>query len=183
MLLLRDQDAGHCRIVDLGAQALTGDRYLAATLRNCSAKIPVSCTATSAPVPSVSQTTATSCCPCTRTRPELTGLGWPPKQQDAFTRMQFDAQTRLYRESLPDAIYSVISAGGEPVGRLIVNYVDDQILIIDIALLPEFRRTGIGSGLVRRLLDQADADRLPVRCHVLYDSTARQFWEHAGFTS
>jgi len=31
VLLLQEQDAGHCRIVDLGAQALTGDRYLAAT--------------------------------------------------------------------------------------------------------------------------------------------------------
>ena len=117
------------------------------------------------------------------TRPELTGLSWPAKQQDAFTRMQFDAQTRHYRQSFPDAIYSVISAGGEPAGRLIVDHADDQILIIDIALLPEFRRTGIGNRLIRRLLDQADADRLPVRCHVLHDSTARQFWEHAGFTA
>jgi len=117
------------------------------------------------------------------TRPELTGLGWPGKQQDAFIRMQFDAQTRHYRESFPHAIYSVICVDGEPAGRLIVNHADDQILIIDIALLPQFRRTGIGSGLDRRLLDQADAGHLPVRCHVLHDSTARRFWEHAGFTA
>ena len=117
------------------------------------------------------------------TRPELTGLGWPAKQQDAFIRMQFDAQTRHYRESFPDAAYSVICVDGEPAGRLIVNRADDQILIVDIALLPEFRRIGIGSGLVRRLLDQADASHLPVRCHVLHDSTARRFWEHAGFAA
>jgi len=94
------------------------------------------------------------------TRPELTGLGWPEQQQDAFIRMQFDAQTRHYRESFPDATYSVICVDGEPAGRLIVNHADDQILIVDIALLPKFRRTGIGSGLVRRLLDQADASHL-----------------------
>ena len=117
------------------------------------------------------------------TRPELTGLGWPGKQQDAFIRMQFDAQTRHYRESFPDAAYSVICVDGERAGRLIVNHADDQILIVDIALLPEFRRIGIGSGLVRRLLDQADASHLPVRCHVLHDSTARRFWEHAGFAA
>jgi hypothetical protein len=29
------------------------------------------------------------------TRPELTGLGWPENQQDAFIRMQFDAQTQI----------------------------------------------------------------------------------------
>jgi len=97
--------------------------------------------------------------------------------------MQFDAQTRHYRDSFPDAAYSVICVDGEPAGRLIVRHARDQILIIDIALLPEFRRTGIGTGLVQRLLEQADAAHLPVRCHVLHDSTARRFWEHAGFTA
>jgi GNAT superfamily N-acetyltransferase len=96
--------------------------------------------------------------------------------------MQFDAQTRHYRESFPDATYSVICVDGEPAGRLIVNRAGDQILIVDIALLPEFRRTSIGTGLVRRLLEQADAGHLPVRC-VLHDSTARRFWEHAGFAA
>ena len=116
-------------------------------------------------------------------RPELTGLGWSEKQQDAFIRMQFDAQTRHYRQSFPDATYSVICVDGEPAGRLIVNHSDDQILIVDIALLPEFRCIGVGGRLVRRLLEQADAGHLPVRCHVLHDSTARQFWEHAGFAA
>ena len=46
-------------------------------------------------------------------RPELTGLGWTEKQQDAFIGMQFDAQTRQYRESFPDATYSVICADRE----------------------------------------------------------------------
>ena len=117
------------------------------------------------------------------TRPDLTALGWPGHHYDAFLRMQFDAQTRHYRESFPDAAYSVICVDGEPAGRLIVNHAGDQILIVDIALLPQFRRTGIGSELVRRLLEQADAGHLPVRCHVLHDSTVRQFWEHAGFTA
>ncbi len=117
------------------------------------------------------------------TRPELTGLGWPAKQQDAFIRMQFDAQTRHYRKFFPDAAYSVIRVDSEPAGRYIVNHADDQILIVDIALLPQFRRMGIGSGLVRRLLDQADASHLPVRCHILHDSIARRFWEHAGFAA
>ena len=116
-------------------------------------------------------------------RPELTGLGWSEEQQDAFIRMQFDAQTRHYRESFPDATYSVICVDGEPAGRLIVNHSDDQILIVDIALLPEFRRIGVGGRLVRRLLEQADAGHLPVRCHVLHDSAARRFWEHAGFAA
>lgn len=114
-------------------------------------------------------------------RPELAGLGWPEEQQDAFIRMQFDAQTRHYRESFPDATRSVICIDGELAGRLIIDRAGDQIIIVDIALLPEFRRKGAGGMLVRRLADQADAGHLPIRCHVRQDSTARQFWEHAGF--
>jgi GNAT superfamily N-acetyltransferase len=117
------------------------------------------------------------------TRPELTGPGWPGHHHDAFTRMQSGAQTRHYRESFPDAAHSVIGVDGDPAGRLIVHHAGDQILIIDIALRPQFRRTGTGSALVRRLLERADAGHLPVRCHVLHDSTARRFWEQAGFAA
>jgi GNAT superfamily N-acetyltransferase len=114
-------------------------------------------------------------------RPELPGLGWSEKEQDAFIRMQFDAQTRHYGEAFPNATYSVICIDGEPAGRLITSRANDEIVIIDIALTPQHRRIGVGGGLVRRLLDEADAGRLSVRCHVLQDSNARRFWERAGF--
>jgi GNAT superfamily N-acetyltransferase len=116
-------------------------------------------------------------------RPELTGLGWSAAQEDAFIRMQFDAQDRHYRGSFPDAGYSVICVGGERAGRLIVNRARGEILIVDIALLPQFRGAGVGGGLVRRLIDEADAGRLPLRCHVARGNDARRFWERAGFVA
>ena len=116
-------------------------------------------------------------------RPELTGLGWSAAQQDAFIRMQFDAQTRHYRGCFPDARYSVICVGGERAGRMIVRRSDDEILIVDIALLPEFRGAGTGGALVRCLLAEADTGRLPVRCRVLQGNDARRFWERAGFVA
>jgi GNAT superfamily N-acetyltransferase len=116
-------------------------------------------------------------------RPELAWLGWSEKEADAFIGMQFDAQTRHYRQAFPNATYLVICVDGERAGRLVINRADDQIVIVDITLLPKFRRLGIGSGLVRRLLDEADAGRLRVRCHVLQDSNARRFWERAGFAA
>jgi GNAT superfamily N-acetyltransferase len=116
-------------------------------------------------------------------RPELTGLGWSEAEEDTFIRMQFDAQTCHYRRFFPDARYSIICVRGERAGRVIVNRCDDEIRIVDIALLPEFRHAGVGSEVVRRLLDEADASRLPVRCHVLQGSDARRFWERAGFVA
>ncbi len=116
-------------------------------------------------------------------RAELAGLGWSGKEEDAFIRMQFDAQAWHYRHAYPNATYSVICVDGERAGRLIVNRNDDEIVIADITLLPQFRRIGIGSGLVQRLVDEADAGHLRVRCHVLRDSDARRFWERAGLAA
>ena len=116
-------------------------------------------------------------------RPELTGLGWSETEEDAFIRMQFSAQTSHYRRSFPEATFSVICVDGEPAGRLIVSRSDDEMVLVDLALLPGFRRTGIGSGLVRCLLDEADAGRLRIRCHVRQGSGARRFWERAGFVA
>ena len=116
-------------------------------------------------------------------RPELAGTGWPEKEADAFIGMQFDAQTRHYRQAFPNATYSVIYVDGERAGRLIVNRADDEIVIVDITLTPKFRRIGVGGVLVRRLLEEADAGHLHVRCHVLQASSARRFWERAGFAA
>jgi GNAT superfamily N-acetyltransferase len=113
-------------------------------------------------------------------QPELAAAGWSEKETDTFIGMQFDAQTRHYRQAFPNATYSVICVDGERAERLIVNRADNEIVIVDITLTPQSRRTGVGSGLVRRLLNEADAGRLPVRCHVLQASSARRLWERAG---
>ena len=116
-------------------------------------------------------------------RPELAGLGWPEKEADAFIGMQFDAQARHYQQSFPNATYLVICVDGERAGRLIVNRAGNEIVIVNITLLPKFRRLGIGSGLVRRLLEEADVGHLRIRIHVLQDNNARRFWERAGFAA
>jgi GNAT superfamily N-acetyltransferase len=114
---------------------------------------------------------------------ELSMLGWSDAQIDAFIRMQFDAQTRHYRALHPHASHSVIAVGGRLAGRLIVERTEEEIRIVDLALLDEFRRAGVGSRLVRRLFADADADGLPVRCHVEQGNDARRFWERLGLVA
>jgi ribosomal protein S18 acetylase RimI-like enzyme len=115
--------------------------------------------------------------------PELTALDWTPQQIDDFIGLQYRAQSRHYRQQYPDAAYSVVTVVSEPAGRLIVARSDQEIRIVDIALLPEYQGRGIGGILVRRLLAEADEAGVPLRCHVEQSNTARGFWEHLGLVA
>jgi ribosomal protein S18 acetylase RimI-like enzyme len=114
---------------------------------------------------------------------ELTVLGWTSDQVDAFVRLQYQAQTQHYRRHYPHATFSIITVAGERAGRIIVARSELDILIVDIALLPRYRRVGIGERLVRQLIAEADHVGIPVRCHVEVSNPARGFWERLGLTA
>ena len=116
----------------------------------------------------------------TRTE-EMALTGWGPEQQHAFLRMQFEAQKRSYAAQFPDAKYWVIELDGAPVGRLIVDRSAADILLMDIALLPEFRGKGIGSHLMDQLTDEARQTGKAIRLHVERFSPVLRWYERRGF--
>ena len=95
--------------------------------------------------------------------------------------MQFDAQDRHYRAHFPDARFDVVERGGAPIGRLIVERGEDEIRLLDIALLPEHRGAGAGSALLRALLAEAAATSRRVTIHVERANPARRLYERLGF--
>lgn len=97
---------------------------------------------------------------------ELAQTQWTPEQCEAFVRMQFQAQDSFYRRQFPDADYNVILRDAEPVGRLYVRREADLIRIMDITVLPDFRNAGIGSGLIKSLLDEASQNGSKVQIYV-----------------
>jgi ribosomal protein S18 acetylase RimI-like enzyme len=114
---------------------------------------------------------------------ELAPLRWPPEQVEAFLRMQFRAQHLYYHEHFPDASYDVILCGGEPAGRLYVLRRPDELHIVDIALLPAFRRAGIGTFFLTRLLAEAGATGVPVRIQVETTNPAKRLYHRLGFVT
>ncbi|CCF82961.1 GNAT family N-acetyltransferase [Nitrolancea hollandica] len=112
---------------------------------------------------------------------ELSRLSWDAAQKDAFLRMQFDAQHRYYQKQFPDAAYQVIRVNDCPAGRLYVDRNPDEVRIIDIALLPEYRGQGIGTTLLRSLLEEAGRANKPVRIHVEQANPALRLYRRLGF--
>src|ERR1044071_4772426 len=113
---------------------------------------------------------------------ELAQVEWAEGQKEIFLRWQLDLQRSEYSSRFPDAAYDVIVVDGSPAGRIWVGTDDEQIRLLDIALLPEFQNRGIGTALLRRLIDQATQAGKALR-HMVFvlNNNADRFYERLGF--
>lgn len=82
---------------------------------------------------------------------------------------------------LAGASQDVVVLGGEPIGRLVVDRRPGELRIVDLALVPERRGRGIGTRLLRALLDEADTTGAAVVLHVEPSSPARRLYRRFGF--
>jgi len=114
---------------------------------------------------------------------ELALVSWDEAQREAFLRQQFDAQDTHYREHYDGASFDVIEVEGEPAGRLYVARWEDEIRIMDIALLPEYRGAGSGTRLLRDLLDEGARTGKRVSIHVEKNNPALRLYECLGFAA
>ncbi len=112
---------------------------------------------------------------------ELAPLGWSRAAVDAFLDQQFFAQTRHYDESYPDAQRSIVLVDGEPAGRLLVHRGPRDIRLVDVALLPAFRGSGVGSAILDDLIAEASAKGVTISIHVEQSNRARRLYERHGF--
>jgi ribosomal protein S18 acetylase RimI-like enzyme len=116
-------------------------------------------------------------------RDELAAVPWSEAQKSAFLDAQFQAQHAHYQQHYPGADWLVIERGGEAIGRLYVVHWQREHRIIDIALLPEHRRQGLGAALMRDLLDEAAAAGKPVSIHVEKNNPAMGLYRRLGFVT
>lgn len=112
---------------------------------------------------------------------EMQLVDWPDDQKRAFLRSQFDAQTEHYHKHYTAAEFWIIEHEGERAGRLYLNYRPDDLRIVDIALLPEFRGRGIGGAILQQLLGAAQRGGYGVSIHVEQNNPAMHLYERMGF--
>ena len=113
---------------------------------------------------------------------ELAQVVWPEGQKEAFVRWQFEMQRLEYDARYPEARYEVILVDGRPAGRIWTGADDKQIRLLDIALLKEFQNRGVGTLLLRRLIDEAAGANKLLR-HMVFtlNNDAHRFYERLGF--
>ena len=113
---------------------------------------------------------------------ELALTGWDATQKELFLKMQFIAQKQSYGAEYPDAEHNLIVLDtSTPIGRIVLKRSDVEFRLVDITILPEHRNKGIGTGLIREFVDEANVCRVPVRLHVLKHNRAISLYSRLGF--
>ena len=112
---------------------------------------------------------------------ELAPVPWTDDQKRAFLDQQFAAQDAYYREHYDNASYDVVLFDGVGAGRLYVARWSDEIRIMDISFLPEFRGKGIGTKILEDLLAEGAASGRRVSIHVEQMNPAMKLYERLGF--
>jgi len=117
------------------------------------------------------------------TRSDLDPLGWPEATRAAFCELQWRAQRAGYAAAYPHARSEVLEVDGRPAGRLLISEADAELVVVDVALLPDARGRGVGRQVLEELQIAAAASRRSVRLQVLDESPARRLYERLGFVA
>jgi ribosomal protein S18 acetylase RimI-like enzyme len=113
---------------------------------------------------------------------ELALANWPEELRQAFCAQQFAAQHADWTARFAGAHFLLMMRRGQPVGRLYVLFAQDEVRLIDIAILAAHQRQGLGSTVLRALQRQAAGMALPLRLSVLADNLrAQALYRRLGF--
>jgi len=113
---------------------------------------------------------------------EMALTGWSAEQQLAFIKMQAEAQRRHYKAYYPEGEHNLILLNGQPVGRVYTAEKEDEIRILDIALVASHRNSGIGTPIIRDILARGQETGKPVRIYVESYNRSLALFERLGFT-
>lgn len=98
--------------------------------------------------------------------------------------MQHRVREATYADNYPGAADLVITVSGVPAGRVLVWRSEAEHRIVDIAILPAYRDRGLGTLVLRSLIDEAQGSAKPLRLTVAADNTAAlRLYRKLGFAA
>jgi ribosomal protein S18 acetylase RimI-like enzyme len=113
--------------------------------------------------------------------PEFAVMGWSEPALRDFLAGQSRMQNRHYANVYPNAVNLVVTRHGTAIGRVILYPSPGDIRVVDIALLPQWRGSGLGTALLGAVTQQAKAARVSVSLSVDLHNPARRLYLRQGF--
>lgn len=109
---------------------------------------------------------------------EMEAGGLPEEEREKFVTFQYNARKQHYDQFYKGAVDQVVMSDKTPIGRLLVQTTEKEIIVVTIELLAEYRGKGIGSQLMKDLLVTAT---VPVNLHVLQYGGPIELYKRLGF--
>ncbi len=102
---------------------------------------------------------------------------------DKVVKQQYESQHSEYFRRYDHAKYAVIQWDGISIGRIYIDYRDDEVRILDIAILSDYQGKGIASLVLRGVCIDAAFRSLPVRLSVSLLNRAVRLYKSLGFVA
>jgi len=112
---------------------------------------------------------------------EIVLTNWDQAQKDAFVRMQFTAQQLHYSQQYSKAEHLIVLLDGLSIGRLYIANIETEFRIIDITILPDYRSAGLGTQILKELMDEAKSMGIPLCIYVESFNRSHGLFERLGF--
>lgn len=106
---------------------------------------------------------------------------WSEAAKDDFLRSQFRLQDLHFQRAFPGAVWRIVTLDDVDIGRLGVDRQPECLRIIEFSLMPDARGRGIGTDILRSLMNEAHGGKVPVRLHVERNSPALRLYLRHGF--
>ena len=98
-------------------------------------------------------------------RPSQFAVLAPAAVQQVMT-YQFHGQNLNQLARFPQASFDIIELAGEPIGRLVADRSAALLHLVHLAIVPQWRGRGVGTAIMRALMEEAQAAAIPVRLEI-----------------
>jgi len=113
---------------------------------------------------------------------ELSLVPWDEAMKRAFVEHQFDAQNAHYQQEMPGSTHEIIVIDNEPGGRIYLHRTPTEIAILDLVVLPRFRKQGVATRLISDLQAEAAREGKSIRIFIENFNSAASLLQKLGFT-
>ena len=112
---------------------------------------------------------------------EVQQAPWSDEQRVEFLTHQFNAQHTHYQKYYPHSDFLLICKNNKNIGRIYIDRDEKTICLIDITLLPEYRNQGLGSQILKELIQEARSQQKKIVIHVEKFNPAYNWYLKHGF--
>ncbi len=116
------------------------------------------------------------------TRDDLMSIDAEREFREALIDLQQRAQATGYGSQFPNAMYFIVEYIDTPIGKVTIDFEQNEIHLLDIAFIPDARNKGYGRSVMCMLQMTAEQVKAPVTLSVFQQNIgARKMYQQLGF--